>query len=209
MPSAACEHALTISTSGRVFLHSWDSIWGLEQCNSTRCLPGTGTSAKPYRYSSHLFPRAEKRAVCSAIRRHFLQGVLMMSAHLGSPFAHFVNIASCTAQQMGICCIFRKTSGNKGLYQTAKKRKVAREPGPNKSKLRFSFFLACFAHFSFCFFWWILDFILIRVPSFEKWPFPRISKEFFFTRLARGFDVVFHWSAAWPRLNEGPKLWIS
>ena len=82
MPSAACEHALTISTSGRAFLHSWDSIWGLEQCNSTRCLPGTGTSAKPYRYSSHLFPRAEKRAVCSAIRRHFLQGVLMMSAHL-------------------------------------------------------------------------------------------------------------------------------
>ena len=82
MPSAACEHALTISTSGRAFLHSWDSIWGLEQCNSTRCLPGTGTPAKPYRYSSHLFPRAEKRAVCSAIRRHFLQGVLMMSAHL-------------------------------------------------------------------------------------------------------------------------------
>ena len=73
MPSAACEHALTISTSGRTFLHSWDSIWGLEQCNSTRCLTGTGTSAKPYRYSSHLFPRAEKRAVCSAIRGHFLQ----------------------------------------------------------------------------------------------------------------------------------------
>ena len=42
---------------------------------------------------------------------------------------------------------------------TAKRRKVAREPEAKKSKLSFPFSLACFAHFSSCFSWWILDFV--------------------------------------------------
>ena len=102
MPNAACEHAHVISTSGRAFLHSWDSIWGLEQCNSTRCLPGVWhwkcSSLVPDLrqtlpiFVSYVPAGGEMRGLqryyedllagYAKCRRHFLQGVLRMSAHL-------------------------------------------------------------------------------------------------------------------------------
>lgn len=51
--------------------------------------------------------------------------MLAVGFGLGSQFAYFVYIMSCTGQQKGICHAFCKMLRNKSPYQTAKKRSDA------------------------------------------------------------------------------------
>ena len=60
---------------------------------------------------------------------------------LGSQFAYFVYIMSCTRQQKGICHAFCKMLRNKSPYQTAKKRSDAVGPKSKEIKVKFFSFL--------------------------------------------------------------------
>ena len=77
---------------------------------------------------------------------------------LESRFAYFVSMASYTTQQKGI---FRKTKGNASLHQ---RRKVAREPEPENSKLSFSFSPAYFRNCTFFFLFSPIDFWISFEP---------------------------------------------
>ena len=114
---------------------------------------------------------------------------------LGSQFAYFVYIMSCTGQQKGICHAFCKMLRNKSPYQTAKKRSDAVGPKSKEIKVKFFLFpLAWFSYFSLCFSQWILDFIKFVFLGLEN----DLSHEFqrnSITRLARGSVLHFigHW----------------
>ena len=91
------------------------------------------------------------------------------------------------------------------MHQTTEKRMVAREPGPKKSKLSFSFSLAGFAQFPFCFFWWIFGFLLLHckfgmTPSCE---FERtsLSRDLLGNSMVRFIVSSVHWEQL---LNQVP-----
>ena len=119
----------------------------------------------------------------------------------GSRFTYFVYMAFCTAQQWNER-EFPPHFAKLWVMRAVIKRSAARTPEPKKSWLRSFFCVACFAHFSFCFSRWILDFFNLR-SGFSRWTesssspqdLPRGSVLHFTGRRHDRINTRFKWGA--------------
>ena len=119
----------------------------------------------------------------------------------GSRFTYFVYMAFCTVQQWNER-EFPPHFAKLWVMRVVMKRSAARTPEPKKSWLRSFFSVACFAHFSFCFSRWILDFFNLR-SDFSRWTesssspqdLPRGSVLHFTGRRHDRINTRFKWGA--------------